>query len=164
MGRQVRLRLLPEDLAEIEQGLRERQAAFIEYYLHAPELSLSSTLAHRVNREPMLWLAREQDLPQVRLVHVPTQGYWVVEPHSSPVVELVRGNAFDGTRVPSGRLWFASEHYDSDTGTVHPPPPDFVEWAQSLLRWARRHFSRDRETGDYWGSQALAWRGTQAGG
>ena len=163
MGRQLTLYFLPEDLAELEQVLRERDAAFIAYYHHSPELTLCETLDPTGSREPFLWATRREDLDQVVLKYVEQQGYWLVDMSISPVLEVSRGGPFDGTRVPKGRLYFRTEYLDRDKYEMVPFPPEFVDWAQKILMWVRRHYRRDKKTGHYWSPRAQAWQEATTG-
>lgn len=66
----------------------------------------------------------------------PQHSYRSVDLADSEVVEFTRCELFKA-RLMDGRLWFAEQ-------TIHVKKSEaFVKWANSLLKWVRRHYERD---------------------
>lgn len=76
----------------MEEAFRDRGARFLAYYHRSEDLSFFDSLDRNVV-SPIIWLARAEDLANVRLKWIPTQGYWLVDQLVSPVVELTRGRS-----------------------------------------------------------------------
>jgi hypothetical protein len=112
------------------------------------------------------WLVRPCDLPAVVLRHVPAQHYWAVDTTmaGSPVVEYgffwqstSMGSAslresLTSMGVREGRLWFEKYYVENDAWAEKPP--DFVLWAEGILRFVRKHFRRDADADLYVGPHA----------
>ncbi len=161
MGRQVCIRTLPGDLGWLEGELRERGALFVAYRHRGPELETRSTISWEGNPDPIIWLARDEDLASVRLRHVEAQGYWVVDQLRSPVVELSRRMAVTAGALSvegpaQGRLFYELGCFGED-GRPVAFSEDFVEWAQGIFKAVRRQFTRDPGADCYDGAQAHDW-------
>jgi hypothetical protein len=84
----------------------------------------------------------------------PQHSYRSIDLAESEVVEFTRCKLAKGQYKPSriwlssGRLWFAEQ-------TMHGRKSDaFIKWANSLLKWVRRHYERDAR-GNYVAPNAL---------
>jgi len=136
----VGFRMTPDDLALFAQKLDDEAVLLLPYRHAGSAPDLLGTLADR--REGIVWLVRSaEDLAQVRMDHVPQQGYWTVDQILSPVVEVSPGG-ISGLDVVPGRLHFNTGYFD-DRGNYQDFPPAFVKWADGLVRWIRRNFHRD---------------------
>jgi hypothetical protein len=84
----------------------------------------------------------------------PQHSYRFVDPAESEVVEFLRCKLAKGQYKPSriwlsaGRLWFTEQTMDGRKSDA------FIKWANSLLKWVRRHYERDAG-GNYVAPNAL---------
>ncbi len=78
---------------------------------------------------------------------VPTLGIHCIDEAASEVVQFNRCKPVKNW-LANGRLWF-----DVRSGS-QPKSPEFVKWADSLLKWIRKNYHRDPD-GVYVGPQAL---------
>lgn len=164
MGRQVNFYMIAEDLLEFEQMIRSREDVyFVEYRLPEPKLKTVETLAVQEMGKSWLdmFLVRKADSLNLLFTYVPVQNYWHIDDDRSPVVELSRCY-FDGSIIRSGRLYFLTDFYD-EGGRLVKKPGDFIKWADGLLRWVRKKYKKDPDTGFYVGPHAEAWRSKTGG-
>lgn len=166
MGRQVNCYMLPADAVEFLKAIGNMERV---YFMNSRQTTFDlqpipvSTIREIGTLSIFGYLARAADLPSIRLQFVPAQGYWTIDDAQSPVVQFNRG-FYDGTILRRGRLYFQPWYYDnSDWATRIDKSPAFVRWAENLLRWVRRHYQRDPETGFYIGPHARAWAAQGAG-
>ena len=157
MGHQIRFFLGPNDLSELETRLRSVEEMAILYSRSPkPEPKIVDSISFTENGALWaLYLARASDLPDVKLKHVPAQGYWVVENLFSPVVEVSRCY-YDGKVLKQGRLYYTDGFYD-DSEWVEKPPA-FTAWAKRLFTAARKTLKNDKELMAYVGSEAMEMR------
>jgi hypothetical protein len=84
----------------------------------------------------------------------PQHSYCSVDLAESEVVEFTRCQLDKGRYKPfqtwlnSGRLWFTEQTMDGRKSDA------FIKWANSLLKWVRRHYERDAK-GNYVAPNAL---------
>lgn len=149
--------MLPEDLLEFEKDFKKvDDVIFIESWLPEPKLTITDTLRIPAMGDTWLkmYLAKSVDREKIIIEHVEGQKYWTINDHSL-VVELLRCY-FDGGILRRGRLYFQPGFYDRQ-GTWVEKPKEFIKWADGLLRWIRRNYSKDPETGFYIGPHAREW-------
>jgi hypothetical protein len=147
MGRQITFRMEEDDLARFVSKLENDGVLLLPYRHRGPEIERLMRIGDR--REGLVWLVRPSDADFVRLRHVATQGYWVVDQIRSPVVEFSPGGA-SGEGLKPGRLHFNAGYFDDDGNRVDFPT-GFVEWADGLLAWIRKSFRRNSANGIYEG-------------
>jgi len=158
MGRQVNFYMLPDDIAAYEQVLKaEGNVCFLEEMTPTPQIRIIDTLAvpETKNRRLRVYLAQEGDLSGIVTEEVPTQQYWLIDVVQSLAVEFDR-SYYNGQILGRGRLYFQTGYYDSNDQCIDKPE-EFVRWADRLLRWIRRHYKRNPETGFYLGPHAWEW-------
>ena len=146
MGHQTNFYITHKDTRSLESRLRDLHSITV---LH----SASKTSAPRVLESldfdegenswsslSSLFLVRPQDITQVVTRHVPSQGHWIVDVLTSPVIEFDRGY-FDQKILRRGRIYYTVGFY-SDDGTWIDKPTDFVSWAKSICSVVRRTLKR----------------------
>jgi hypothetical protein len=139
------------DLHDFESMVIARGAVLLAYYHPTSDLAQVSTLDRSANRDPIVWLARDQDLAEVRLTYVAPRAYWVVDQIYSPVVGLVRGCVDEG-HDGQDRIHFNTAYYGDD-GHKIGFSSDFMSWAESVATWLRRNFHRNKELDLYDGPE-----------
>jgi hypothetical protein len=158
MGRQVNFYMLPEDLNVFEDNIRSRTPlSFIRGKLERPAIIIEPTLntTETNNSWLRMYIARNIDLESVVIRSVEKQGYWVVASDQSPVVEIDRCYWKDNI-LRRGRLYFNLNYLDANNQVVSKSP-EFVQWADDLLKWIRRNYERDKNTGFYLSPNAKMW-------
>jgi hypothetical protein len=141
VGRQVNYRSHPADIADLERYLISAGGVVVGQPSETAEPVIYDSLdvdhmlpPARRNRS---LIARPDDLPQCRWRHHP-QG-WLIDKLDSPVVEYSPG--YDASGVARrGRMWFATTYLRDDE--IVAADDDFVRWADRILRWVRRHWTR----------------------
>lgn len=105
----------------------------------------------------MLYLVREKDIENVVIKSV-AEKYWTIDISRSPAVELIK-SYHNESIARTGRLYFLTGFYDRD-GSWIDKSPEFLKWAESLLRWIRRNYHSDPRVpraGLYIGPSAWKW-------
>lgn len=164
MGRQVNFYMLANDLARFEEWLQSNnEVFFINSRLSTPEIQPLQTLAiSKMGETPlMVYLARKSELSDLVIKVVSNQNYWKIDILRSPAVELMRCY-YNENMVRRGRLYFQTGYYDSDGHWIEKPK-EFLDWANSLLRWIRNHYQKDPEIDFYVGPSAREWISQKGG-
>jgi hypothetical protein len=159
MGHQVNFMTLPTDLPAIEAALRGTgDVCFLEDRTRSAEPAELDTLAfgpgEMGHRQLRAYIARRADLNAIKTRFVSTQGYWVIDSPSSPVIEFDRC-FFDGNVLRRGRAYFASDlRFRPEL-----PSQDFVRWGDRVLARIKRTLQRAPEiaTWIYASPDALRW-------
>jgi hypothetical protein len=152
MGKQVNFYLLPADLVVVEDAIRSTgPVAFLPNLVPEPLVKQLPTIAiseAQMGKEPLrVYVTHPKCLKLIRFRPVPERGYFIIEP-GSPVIELDR-NYVDDQRIRHGRLYFY-------TGSDFDP--EFMKWAEGVLRAVRKVLVRKPELGgEYFGPGALEW-------
>jgi hypothetical protein len=73
--------------------------------------------------------------------------HWILDDANTPTVDYMRGSLTDP--VNHGRLHFMTDQVKD--GQLVPMDPDFVAWADAILKWVRRTFRYDRDRDLYVG-------------
>jgi hypothetical protein len=160
MGKQVNFYMLADDLAEFEEFIRSKEnVLLVKDRFSAPEIQTLDTLTiPEMGKTPLsLLLVREKDLEKVVIKSVVGK-YWTIDELRSPAVELMR-SYHDERIARRGRLYFQPGFYDKNDNWVDKPP-EFIKWADSLLRWIRRNYHSDPRVpraGLYIGPSAWQW-------
>lgn len=155
MGRQIQIYFSPDDVQALEKVVKEQLGAVVVAHRHPADHAEPITSTVSKNAEGLRsfgYLARMQDLGNIVLRHVPTQGYWVVDETRSPVVEL-DGGFDDGKILRRGRLYFQKGFYGEDGRWVNKPQ-DFLQWAEEILKLAKKLSRRDQKLDAYIGRSA----------
>ena len=102
-------------------------------------------------------LVRPEDLPLVICRHVSTQGYWVVDVHKSPVMEIGRCYS-DDKILRCNRLYYTDGDYDANDAWVERSD-EFKKWAKAVFRAAKKGMTclKHVYSGWYIGSEAQQW-------
>jgi hypothetical protein len=157
MGKQVQFYMTHEDeknfLASISDlaPVRLIYKAFTEP-LHLALESFEPVGGHKDDAHLCLVNATLGTVPKVN--SSPQHSYRFVDPSESEVVEFLRCELANGQYKPSktwlnnGRLWFAEQTMGGRKSDA------FIKWANSLLKWVRRHYERDSK-GNYVAPNAL---------
>ncbi|MBL8213735.1 MAG: hypothetical protein JNK87_23655 [Bryobacterales bacterium] len=156
MGRQIQIYFSPEDVRMFENAAKEQLGGVV--LAHRQPASQAESIRSTVSKNADgVWsfgyLVRAQDLGGVVLRHIPAQGYWVVDETRSPVVEL-DGGFDDGTILRRGRLYFQKGFY-GENGQWIDKPQIFLEWAEEILKLAKKLSRRDQKLEAYVGPSAV---------
>jgi hypothetical protein len=162
IGRQVNFFMLPGDLLDFEAYLKRKEPVC---FVNVPLLTVEGSIcAEGLSNHTKIgsYIARMSDINHLRVEYIETQGYWLVD-DTSPVVEFSR-SYWDKEKklLRRGRLYYEPVYVDN-AGMWREKPPEFIAWADRMLRWMRRTYTRDPHSGFYIAPQALRWV-TEAGG
>jgi hypothetical protein len=149
MGRQIPILVSIDDCRLFENRVAEGGGVLLQCTQDsATPIALGSSdgVEQRFNGVFFVCLAKE--IGQVEFRYIETMGYWMVEDTRSPVVEYTFGLQ-DGRGLGNGRLYYGNGYFEGEDWVPHSD--DFNEFADSLFRWVRRYFVRDRASGVYVG-------------
>jgi len=154
MGRQIQIRMAAEDRAWLDREISQAGGVLL-LTTHASSVPIVVPSSHVVEQRfrGSFWICLANEIGQVRLEHVATMDYWVVNGLSSPVMEY---GCYDTAGSPTcqGRLWYEKGYFDQ-SGMWVCRSDAFLQFAERLFRLVRRRFTRDPATSEYVGPQAL---------
>jgi hypothetical protein len=106
------------------------------------------------HRQLRAYITRHWNLAAVQTKFIAAQGYWLIEPVASPVIEFDRC-FFDGGVLRRGRAYFASDL----RFRPERPGSDFVRWGDRVLSRIKNTLQRAPElpSGIYVSDAALEW-------
>jgi hypothetical protein len=150
VGRQVRFRAAPADVDGLQDHLRSVDAVFVPWSAPTDAIETQPDLNSSGLGTP--YIVRRQDLGCLRRYFVESQGYWLVEQMTCPLIDWLPGR-LDDNPISYGRLHFETTIRQGDVWL--PMPPGFVKWADSILGWVRRHWTYEPVAKLYYGAAAL---------
>jgi hypothetical protein len=162
MGRQVRYKNHPEDLAALWTYLESVGGVVLGQPTATPEPHVLDTLdlfeVRDLGQRREALIARRQDLSSLQYKFYETRNFWLIDKLNSPVVEYSPGydppaQPFSRADRRRGRMWFATTYLEA--GHLVSAPEDFVIWANRILQWVKRNWSR---CDDYYQSPTAANR------
>jgi hypothetical protein len=154
MGHQLYFFAGPNDLLALEarvKGVDHSPILHQRSFAPTPRVLESTVFKENGKQWLYFYLIRSEDLASVKLREVATQGYWVVEDLTSPVVELNRCY-YDGKILRRGRLYYTDGYFEQ-SGWIEKSP-EFIGWAKRIFAAARKSFKFDRELLSYIGPEA----------
>lgn len=154
-GKQLSLFLTKSDLEALERDLRSVIPAIVFVKDHFPSsqpevLSAISQLEYGVDALRVL-IVRWPDLNKLEYTPIPARGGFFLSPIENPIVEFDRPYVTKEF-IRAGRLYFIPSYWGE--GSKITKPPEFVEWADSIIALARRTLKRIPDKG-YAGREAL---------
>jgi hypothetical protein len=157
MGRQIQIYLATRDIDLFEEALKQRGVVFVSRSSADGRVQVLQTCKRRVASgvRTSCYLARQKDLKSIRVNHISSKVGWVVDDLRSPVIQF-DGGFFDGRTLRQGRLFYDTGYYN-DSGEWVNKPADFLKWADSILKMAKKLIARDRVLDAYVGSHAGEW-------
>jgi len=157
MGPQLKVLLLPEDVASLEIGLAPLDPKWIPYGLQSSRLTTIPTakLQHSGKEDLKLYLAREEDLNLIRIRSLGDSSGWTVDSLRSPVVEFSRC-FFDGVTLVAGRFFYDLAFLDQGGSCIHKEA-GFLTWAEHVFRVLRKTLCRHTTFDAYVGPYAKEW-------
>ena len=136
MGKQVRFFItLADELAFLSAVQNELGPLIIVANTSRTEQEVVASLQPVDSSNANLSLVRADDLDDVISTYVVEQGVFCVDLFNSKVVQFNRCKPMNGWLVP-GRLWFEEK---MDRGKKSA---DFRSWANKLLSWFEKNYSR----------------------
>lgn len=165
MGRQFTYYGLPEDLAEIEEGVFHPAGGML---LMREKRNLRDNLVPVAQFPLALELMGTQSLslllaPPERLRSIVFEGPWLQVARSN-LIEVDRCYVKDG-RIRGGRFWY--EPKIPHDAPVKPKPAEFVAWAEGIFSQTKKFLTRqsyshgDHTFTEWFGHQA--WREVRDG-
>jgi hypothetical protein len=157
IGRQVRVRVVKSDRALLEQEVRRRNGVLLPYATDSADLGMAHSIEVPDGSAPP-WFARASDKELLHRYFVEAQGYWLIDRALAPIVQWTKVSP-EREGVADFSLYFAPE--DVRAGAWVSQPPEFVEWADGILRWVRGTFIRLQDEAVYVGPGADAHIGSE---
>lgn len=148
-----------DDIKEFEDAVSsiEKDVYFVEDHLKNKKIETIDTLSPPQDEGSLykIYLIKKEYIRNIKLRFVDIQNYWTID-FNMPVVEFNRCY-YNDKIMRRGRLYFETGFYDKNGSSVEHPK-DFIEFADELLKWVRKHYSRDKKTGFYVGPHAKKWQ------
>ena len=148
--------ITPSDTRAVEAALRETGELVI---LHSrsptgrPREIEHLDFVENGKRWLFTLLVLREHLGQVRMHHVPEQGYWVIDELTPPVVEF-SCSFYDGRIIRTGRIYYADGYYGPGDEWIEKPEA-FRTWAAKALRRVKKTLTKCGVA--YVGAEAGAW-------
>lgn len=155
---QVNFFMHPEDIELFGKYLAENNIISINQPQFTAELKFSSSIAEKADNEWWLkcFLVREADISFIKNEFIKKQNYYLINEFESPVIEFSRC-FFDGKILKHGRLYFLKAVYDSNGKLVYKSQ-EFITRSHAVLKWIKKYYKRDIETGYYFSPRAEEWK------
>lgn len=169
MGRQFRFYLLPSDLDQLLANLRaEYGLRILTTSSDKPEpleLDLATSnyieiASSGVYSFGQYYLASGADAKTYMFYGDKLQK-WHINSEQSELIELSTSDYGSGV-LTEGRFYYQKDMLSPDATVIVPKSPDFVRWAESIFRAAKKQLKYSSELEAYIGLQAEVWR--QQGG
>lgn len=146
---QVNFFMHPDDIELFGKYLAENNIISINQPQFTAELKISSSIAEKADNEWWMkcFLVRQADINFIKNEFINKQNYYLINEFESPVIEFSR-SFFDGKILKHGRLYFLKAVYDS-SGKLAYKSQEFITCSQAVLKWIKKHYKRDIETGYY---------------
>jgi hypothetical protein len=150
-SRQINLFLTSADEGELLKAIWAKSEYVIVDNI-APNRSPRLLETIEIQDRLKVYLAPPSHVRDIQLSEMKIAPYWTVDVVKSPVVEFVRCYHTEG-RIQPGRLYFIIEYYEGKISATKNR--DFVEWANTIVKIARRILKNDSESFYYFGPEAL---------
>lgn len=150
-SRQINFYMMPKDIEEFEIWLKQRvDSVFLALPMYEEELRIIETLAISTKEKDMwltVFLAPEHLLDKIIVKYVPAQEYYLIDNLKSPVMEFGRCYYdWENKKMRRGRLYYIKGYYD-DNKEWKFKDESFLNWADEIFKWFRRHFKNQKLTG-----------------
>jgi len=155
---QVNFFMHPDDIESFGKYLAENNIVSINQPQFTAELKIAASIAEIAENEWWLgcFLVRKPDISIIKNEFFKKPNYYLINEIESPVIEFSRC-LFDGKVLRAGRLYFIKAFYDSTDKLVYKSE-EFIACSQTVLKWIKKHYKRDIETGFYFSPKAEEWK------
>jgi hypothetical protein len=161
MSKQCRLFLLPTDTERLLNEVREKSRVKVisKKSPSMQPLEMASPYVNYVRSTTSTeWTCLDcflvPDLSsEIRMHHLTKRDEWVVS-ETSDAVEF-SGCDYDGKTLRPGRLYFQTDQVLGDT--IWPKRPEFLQWADQLMRITKGLLIRSQVLNAYVGADAASW-------
>jgi hypothetical protein len=160
MGKQFQVYLLGSDAVALIQTLRQKTDVHLVASRSSDpepvELELPLRTQEGLSREDCLLAP---SLPgALKLDHISSQGYWVVNTLFSEAIEF-RGCHFDERTLKRGRFFYDRGFYKK-AGHWQEKSPAFLKWAETVFATAKKSLTYIKGLDAYVGRDAERWHAT----
>jgi hypothetical protein len=161
MSKQCRLFLLPTDTERLLEELRQRSrvrviskksSSMVPVEMASPYVNYVRATTGTESMCLDCFLVPDMS-SEIRMHHLTKRDEWVVS-ETSDAVELA-GCDYDGKTLRPGRLYFQTDQVLGDS--TWPKRPEFLRWADQLMRITRGLLTRSHVLNAYVGADAVAW-------
>jgi|SRR5688572_4050549 hypothetical protein len=155
MSHQINFYAFPDDLRQLEQEMRKAgDFVFVRSHSSGPSPIICGELS--AERDPWLYwyLMRPGDLQGLPEASKTELGTWALPPTAEVLAIEYHLPSLKGPILRSGRLYYVTED-QAPFEPATPRDPDFVQWADRVVRRARAFFVR--HDGMYVGPSVPSW-------
>ncbi|PKP46724.1 MAG: hypothetical protein CVT94_13765 [Bacteroidetes bacterium HGW-Bacteroidetes-11] len=163
MGRQINFFLHPDDQDYFDKLLKSfGDVVLLPYYHFDNKISTTAdTKVRDIEKEgSRIYLVRPEDFKDIKLVHIKTFNYWLVDDNSLPVLHFDR-SVYRDNSIHRGRLYFQPQFLENMEWVKKSD--DFVNWADKIIKTVRHKLKKHKyQMGSYYsteylGENALDW-------
>jgi len=156
MGRQINFFMMPEDVAELEQYIKDSGLMIVAETMPTKEPKVLEHLVEPKNLGSYIFNPKHKDLLTIEFIEKQNK-YWINEMRS-PVVEFTKSvfNQEEKT-LHLGRLYYNKTQLSSDNSATVLKDEEFIQIAENILKWYKKHFKNTKINTWYTTPRVLEW-------
>jgi len=137
---QVNFYFTPADIMELALHIQDK-------WLMVPKKLSTNQLTYVQELDDLCYLMLPEHDALMQLKHVAQQGYYTINALDCPVIEFLPPRLdLENKVLKRGRMYYVKNAYDAD-GNLLAKDADFLQAAQKLFAWVRRHFKNAKPEG-----------------
>ncbi len=143
--------MMPEDIAEIEQYIRENDMLIVTSYCEGNKLTFVDTLTVEYPNTP--YIIHKKDINNIAIIKA-DNGVCFVDSMDSKIIEFVRPKIRPDNTMKAGRIYLDKERFDENKHIVLKDE-NFLEMGSNLIKWTKSHF-KNAKISSTWATQRVA--------
>jgi hypothetical protein len=155
MGRQINFFMMPEDVAELDEQVREMGFLMVADKMPTSEILYLNSLNSKECHDKFLFL--EQEKPVIHTKFIEEQNFYWIHPMENPVIEFSPCHlSEDGNTLIEGRFFYEIEYFNNKEQLL-TCSDEFLKKAEKLFRSYKKRFKKYRIKRYYIGDSAWNW-------
>ncbi len=132
--------MMPEDIAEIEQYIRENDMLIIADKMSENKLSVLDSFAVLYPLTP--YIIHKKHFSDIIILKNEI-GRYRIDTMDSKAIEFDEPKIRADNTMKAGRLYFDKQRFD-ENGKIVLKDADFLEFGEKLIKWTKSHFKNAR--------------------
>ena len=146
-NRQIQFFMLPDDVKEIDEYIRDEYLIIGEPTTKNNFVFLDSLTSRENGFSSFKYLVKPEHKDLVVKTHIVTQKHYIVDILSSPIIEFWYPQYDNNNKIlKNGRIYYVKNTYDKNNKSFDKLS-DFIESADKLFQWIRNHFINQQVKG-----------------
>ncbi len=158
-SKQLNFFITPDDLKEIDIFLKENACLVLRNNVSSESESFGYDIESNTEKLFQVFLSKEEFKNNITFNYLESKEYYYVYETSSYVIEFGIGGfyPYSDKEFHRSRLYFIHEYYKD--GILVKKSPEFVEWANTLMRNFKKRFlvKHPSYSNDYFSEQSINW-------